>query len=180
MFFRKTGLEGVYVIEPELKTDGRGFFTRTFCKKELAEKGIDFTIAQMNQSLTKRKGAVRGMHYQKDLKAEDKIVSCLKGRVYDVAVDLRRDSPTYGKFAAQELSEENKLMMYIPKGLAHGFQTLANGCVMQYLMTEYYSPEHSSGARWDDPLFGIRWPLKVTDMSEKDKSWPLLAEGRKK
>lgn len=173
MIFHKTKINGLYVIEPELKIDGRGYFFRVFCKRELAKKGLIFNIVQINQSLTKRIGAIRGMHFQKKPKAEARIVRCLKGSIYDVAIDLRKKSPTYGQSVAKELSEKNKKMFFIPEGFAHGFQSLSNNCEVQYLMSEFYSPEQASGVRWDDPFFNIKWPIKPTVISEKDKNWPL-------
>lgn len=175
MVFRKTKIKDLYIIEPELKTDGRGYFARIFGKDELAREGLDFDIVQANRSLTFKRGTIRGMHFQKEPKAEDKIVQCLRGRVYDVAIDLRTDSSTYGQWVAEELSEDNHKMFYIPKGFAHGFQTLTDNCEMQYFMSEFYSSEHASGVRWDDRAFNITWPLAVTDLSEKDKNWPLTS-----
>lgn len=174
MKINQTKIKGAYVIEPEPKIDERGFFARIFCKNELAKIGVDFSVAQTNRSLTKQKGTIRGMHFQIEPKAEDKIVQCLKGEVYDVAIDLRKDSPTYGQWVAEELNEKNKKMFLIPKGCAHGFQALTDNCEMLYFMSEFYSPEHSSGVRWDDPFFNIPWPIKNPFLSEKDKNWPLV------
>jgi dTDP-4-dehydrorhamnose 3,5-epimerase len=177
MIISKTKIEGLYVIEPELKNDERGNFARTFCKDEILKAtGLDFDIKQGNQSLTNKKGMIRGMHFQKDPKAEAKVVQCLKGAIYDVAVDLRKDSKTYGQWVSEELSEENKKMFFIPEGFAHGFQTLADNCEVQYLMSEFYSQENSSGVRWDDPFFNIKWPIKNPTLSEKDKNWPLVED----
>lgn len=173
MIFRETKIKGLYVIEPEVKTDERGYFARTFCQEELQKNGLSFNIVQMNRSLTKKKGTIRGMHFQKEPKAEGKIVSCLRGAVYDVAVDLRPGSPTYGQWVAVELTADNRLMFYIPKSFAHGFQALTDDCELQYLMSEFYSPEQASGVRWDDPFFKIEWPLPVSFISEKDRNWPL-------
>ena len=114
------------------------------------------------------------MHFQKEPKAEAKIVQCLKGKIYDVAVDLRKDSKTYGQWVAEELNEKNKRMFFIPKGFAHGFQTLSNNCEVQYLMSEFYSQENASGVRFDDPFLKINWPIKNPILSEKDKDWPLI------
>lgn len=178
MIFKKTKIEGLYIIEPELKLDERGYFTRTFCKEELAKEGLDFDVAQANHSLTKEKGAIRGMHFQKDPKAEAKIVQCLKGKIYDVAIDLRNSSKTYGQWVAEELTEDNKKMFFIPKGFAHGFQCLTDNCLVQYLMSEFYSKEHASGARWNDQFFNIEWPVKNPVLSEKDKNWPLINKNK--
>lgn len=175
MKFTKTTLDGVYVIEPESKEDDRGHFARTFCKRELSAKGIEFDIKQINQSLTKNMGTVRGMHFQKEPKAEAKIVQCLSGEVYDVAVDLKPDSPTFGKWISERLTAINGKMLYLPEGFAHGFQTLSDSCVMQYLMSEFYSPECSTGVRWNDPALKINWPIaKPTNISKKDEEWPLM------
>lgn len=176
MKFKKTKLKGLYIIEPEPRIDERGYLMRTFCKEELNKYGLQFTIVQVNQTLTKKKGTVRGMHFQTPQKAEDKIVQCLHGAIYDVAIDLRADSPTYGKWVAEELNEDNKKMFFIPKGFAHGFQSLTNNCEVQYFMSEFYSPEHASGVRWDDSIFNIKWPIKNLSLSEKDKNWPLAKQ----
>lgn len=176
MKFKKTKIEGLYIIELEPYVDERGDFVRVFCQKELAEIGIEFKIAQINQSLTKKRGTIRGMHFQKPPKAEDKIVRCLRGAIYDVAIDLRQDSSTYGQWLAQELTEDNKKMFLIPKGVAHGLQTLVDNCEVQYFMSEFYSPEHSSGVYWNDQFFNIKWPIKNPILSEKDKNWPLMGK----
>lgn len=161
------------MIEPEIKTDERGHFTRFFCKEELAKAGVNFDIAQINRSFTNKKGTIRGMHFQKIPRAEDKIVQCIKGAIYDVAIDLRADSSTYGEWVAEELNQENKKMFLIPKGFAHGLQTLTDNCEVQYFMSEFYSPEYASGVRFNDPLFKIKWPLENPVLSEKDRNWPL-------
>jgi dTDP-4-dehydrorhamnose 3,5-epimerase len=175
MIISKTKIEGLLILEPELKIDQRGYFARTFCKNELRDAGANFDIAQASLSFNKQKGTVRGMHFQKDPKAEDKIVQCLRGAIYDVAIDLRKGSPTYGKWVFEELNEENKKAFLIPKGFAHGFQSLTDNSEIQYFMSEFYSPEHSSGARWDDPFFNIDWPIKDSViLSDNDKNWPLI------
>lgn len=173
MIFHKTKIEGLYIIEPELRVDERGYFARVFCKEEFSKIGFNFEIVQINRSLSERGGTLRGMHFQKPPKAEDKIIQCLKGAIYDVAVDLRKDSPTYGQWVAEELSENNKKIFFIPKGFAHGFQTLTDNCEVLYFMSEFYSLEYGSGVRWDDPFFNIKWPIKPTIISDKDKNWPL-------
>jgi len=176
MNFTETKLKGLYIINPEPRIDERGYLMRTFCEQELSNNGFDFKIVQINQTLTKKKGAIRGMHFQCVPKAEDKIVQCLRGAVYDVAVDLRPDSQTYGQWHAEELSVTNQKLFLIPKGFAHGFQTLTDNCELQYLMSEFFSPEHASGVLYDDPLFKINWPIEVTVISEKDKSWPFTSK----
>lgn len=176
MIFHKTKIEGLYIIDPEFKIDERGYFGRVFCVEELKKQGLDFTLVQASQSFSKKKGTIRGMHFQKEPKAEDKIVQCLRGAIYDVAVDLRPGSSTYGKWVAVELNEDNKKIFYIPKGFAHGLQTFTDDCVVQYFMSEFFSPEYASGACWNDPFFGISWPIENPTISEKDKNWPLWAE----
>ncbi len=179
MIFKKTKIEGLYIIEPELKVDERGYFTRIFCQEELVKTGLSFNVAQINQSLTKKKGTIRGMHFQKPPKAEDKIVQCLKGAIYDVVIDLRPDSSTYSQWVAEELSGQNKKMFFIPKGFAHGFQALVDNCEVQYFVSEFYSPEYARGIRWNDSRFNIQWPIKNPILSKKDKNWPLLDKHEK-
>jgi dTDP-4-dehydrorhamnose 3,5-epimerase len=174
MKFQNTKINGLYIIEAEAIGDDRGSFARTFCKKELAVAGLDFDIVQENMTFTKKKGTIRGMHFQKDPRAEGKIVQCVQGEVYDVAVDLRKESKTYGSWVGQTLSEENRKMFFIPKGFAHGFQTLTDDCSLIYLMSEFYSPKDASGIRWDDRSIKITWPIDDPFLSEKDKSWPLI------
>ncbi len=174
MFFKKTTIESVWIITPELKIDKRGFFARTFCLDELKDHDINFQIVQANSSLTKKKGTIRGMHVQTKPKEEAKIVQCIKGKIYDVIIDLREKSPTRYQWIAEELTEENRKMIYIPKGFAHGFQTLTDNCELQYFMDEFYSPQYANGIRWSDPFFNITWPLKDISSSEKDESWPLI------
>lgn len=170
MKFKETKLKGLYIIEPDIHFDDRGYFARIFCKQELSKTGIDFNIVQVNRSLNKKQGTIQRMHFQKPPKAENKIIQCIKGKIYDVAIDLRQDSPTYGEWVAEELSEENKKMFLIPKGFAHGFQTLTDNCEILYFMSEFYSPQYESGVRWNDPFFNIKDPV----VSEKDKNWPLI------
>lgn len=174
MKFRKTKIAGLYIIEPELRIDERGYFARIFCKDELSKIGFDFEAVQANRSSNNKKGTIRGMHFQKPPRAEDKIVQCLRGAIYDVAVDLREDSPTRGQWVAEELNENNKRMFLMPKGFAHGFQSLTDNSEVLYFMSEFYSSEHASGVRWDDPFFNIQWPIKDPFLSEKDKNWPLI------
>jgi len=176
MKFQETKIKGLYIIEPELKVDERGYFARIFCKKEFAKIGLKFEIVQINRSSNLKKGTLRGMHFQKPPKAEDKIVQCLKGAIYDVAIDLRKDSKTFGRWIAVELTEENRKMFFIPKGFAHGFQSLRDNSEILYFMSEFYFPEHESGVRWNDPFFNIVWPIKNPILSEKDKNWPLMKQ----
>lgn len=174
MIFHKTKIKDLYIIEPELMDDERGYFGRFFCKKELVENGIKFDIAQINRSLIKKSGTIKGMHFQKYPKSEDKVIQCISGAIYDVAVDLRKDSETYGQWVSIELTQDNKKMFLIPKGCAHGFQTLADNCEVQYFMSEFYSPEHESGVRYDDPFLKIKWPIESPSLLDRDKNWPLI------
>lgn len=174
MIFHKTKIEGAYIIELEPKLDERGDFARIFCKKELAKEGLNFDIVQINQSLTSKKGTIRGIHFQKEPKDEAKIVQCLEGAIYDVAVDLRKESKTYGEWLGEELTANNKKIFLLPKGVAHGFQTLIDNCRVQYFMSEFYFPEYGFGVRWDDPFLKINWPIKNPILSERDKNWPLI------
>lgn len=173
MLINKTKIAGVYTIDLELKTDGRGNFTRVFCQKELKNVGINFNIAQINRSLSVRRGMIRGLHMQKSPKSEDKIVQCLAGKIFDVALDLRQNSKTFGQWFGQELSEKNKKIMVVPKGCAHGFQTLTDNCLVEYFVSQFYAPEFERGIRWDDPKFSIKWPYKNVVLSDKDSNWPL-------
>jgi dTDP-4-dehydrorhamnose 3,5-epimerase len=154
--------------------DMRGYFARLFCQEELRDWNRGRAIQQVNLSLTQTMGSIRGLHYQHPPKAEDKAIRCLRGRVFDVLVDLRRDSPTFMKWCSVELSAEALNMVYVPRGCAHGFQTLEPDCEMLYLHTEFYSPEHEGGVRFDSPRIGIEWPLPLADLSERDKNLPLL------
>jgi len=169
MIFTETKIKGVYIIGPELLTDERGFFARSFCKEEFQKHGLDTDIVQCNISYNKKKGTLRGMHYQVPPFEEAKIVSCTKGSIYDVVVDLRRESLTYCQWVSTELSEKNFKMMYIPKGCAHGFQTLEDEAIVYYQMTEFFHPECARGVRWDDPAIGIIWPVPARIISEKDQ-----------
>jgi len=169
--FCQTKIKGVYIIEPEPKIDKRGYFLRAFCKKKTKTLGIDFNIVQINRSFTKKKGTVRGLHYQKSPYQEDKIIQCLKGEIYNVVLDLRSNSSTFGKWISQRLSEKNKKMILVPKGCANGLQTLTNNCLIEYLMSEFYIPKYGAGIRWDDQFFKIKWPIKKIILSKKDKNW---------
>ena len=171
MIFKETKIKGVYLIEPEFLTDERGFFARSFCKEEFQRYGLDSDIVQCNISYNKKKGTLRGMHYQVPPFEEAKIVSCSKGSIYDVAVDLRRDSSTCCQWVATELSEKNFKMIYIPRGCAHGFQTLEDDAMVFYQMTEFFHSECARGIHWNDTAIGIVWPLPVGKISEKDCSY---------
>ena len=174
MLFTETKLPGAYIIEIEQKNDERGFFARTFCQKEFHKQGIDFNIVQCNISFNKEKGTIRGMHYQIAPHEEAKLVSCVRGAIYDVIIDLRKDSATYCQWYASELSEGDYGMVYIPKGFAHGYQSLGINSVVSYQVSEFYHPECARGIRWDDPLFSIEWPLSVGTILARDKAYPLF------
>jgi dTDP-4-dehydrorhamnose 3,5-epimerase len=171
MIFTGTQIKGVYIIGPELLTDERGFFARSFCKEEFQKHGLDTDIVQCNISYNKKKGTLRGMHFQVPPFEEVKIVSCTKGSIYDVVVDLRRHSSTYLQWHSEKLSADSYRMLYIPKGCAHGFQTLEDNCIVYYQMGEYYHSECAVGIRWNDPSIGIVWPLPTLIISEKDKNY---------
>ena len=173
MIFVETPLPGAYVIEVERLEDERGFFARSWCAREFAAKGLDSQLVQCNVSVNKRKGTLRGLHYQIPPHAEAKLVRCTRGSLYDVIVDLRKDSPTFLKWFAIELTATNHRMLYIPKLFAHGFQTLEDDTEIFYQMSEFYSPGDARGARWDDPLFAITWPQgEQKIVSSRDASYP--------
>jgi dTDP-4-dehydrorhamnose 3,5-epimerase len=172
MIFNKTSLEGSYTIELEKRGDDRGFFARFFCVNEFEKYGLDNKIVQINNSFSKDKGTLRGIHYQLQPKAETKIVRCVKGSLFDVIVDLRQDSKTFGKWFGAVLSDENRLMMYVPKGFGHGFVTLEENTEAFYLVSEFYAPDQERGIRWNDPYLNIQWPIKPVIISEKDQSHP--------
>lgn len=172
MKITKTKIEGVFIIEPEPREDKRGYFARVFAKEELKKAGIDFSIVHINRSLSRQKGVIRGMHYQKKPKEEDKIIQCLAGRIFDVALDIRRGSKTYGQWVGQIVDPQNKKMLLVPKGCAHGFQTLEKNSVVEYFVTQYYSPDFEEGIRYNDPKFKINWPIEKAIVSEKDANWP--------
>jgi dTDP-4-dehydrorhamnose 3,5-epimerase len=174
MRFIATELDGACVVEPEPHQDSRGLFARTFCAHEFRDHGLAGTFVQCNTSWNTHKGTVRGLHYQLAPSCEAKLVRCTAGEVWDVIVDLRPESPTYLQYVAIELSARNRRALYIPEMFAHGFQTLKDGTEVSYQMSEFYTPELARGLRYDDPKLGIRWPLPVTSISEKDESWVLL------
>ena len=174
MRYKETEMKGLIIIEVEPFQDHRGKFYRVYCKNELKSIGYNKELVQINQSLTKKKGAIRGMHFQYPPKAETKIVKCLKGSIFDVVLDLRNKSPTFLHWHSEILSADNMKMLYIPEGFAHGFQALEDNSELLYFHTEFYSPDYESGIRYDDPIIGIKWPLETTDISERDRSFKLL------
>jgi len=173
MIFKETKLPGAYVIEMQRLEDDRGFFGRSFCRHEFVNRGLNPGVAQCSISFNREAGTLRGMHYQKDPHAEDKVVRCTRGILYDVIIDLRPDSPTFKEWIGLELTEENRLMLYVPKGFAHGFQTLTDNTEALYQMSEFYHPESACGFRWNDPTFGIQWPYgERAILSDRDRNWP--------
>jgi dTDP-4-dehydrorhamnose 3,5-epimerase len=176
MRFVQLGRSDARLIELNVRTDDRGAFTRTWCERTFSDQGIDFQPVQGNSSVTRLRGSVRGMHFQRAPKADSKIVRCTAGRIYDVIVDVRSNSPTRGDVFAYELGPSAARMLYIPAGFAHGFQTLTDDVTVEYLMGIEYVEELSDGFRHDDPMIGIRWPEPVTMLSAKDAAWPSLAD----
>jgi len=172
LIFTETKLPGAFVIELEEHADERGFFARTFCEREFKAQGLNPDVVQCNVSFNKRKGTLRGMHFQVAPFAETKLVRCTSGSIYDVIIDLRPSSPAFKQYFAVELSAGNRKMLYIPEAFAHGFQTLENDTEVFYQMSQYYSPEHARGVRWDDPAFGIRWPEDERIIVERDRNYP--------
>jgi dTDP-4-dehydrorhamnose 3,5-epimerase len=171
MRFEATNLSGAWLIVPEPVGDERGFFARTFCVRELAEQRLETEFVQHSASVSLKRGTLRGMHFQREPHGEVKIVTCVNGAILDVIVDLRPASPTFRRWQGFELTDENRHRLYIPKGFAHGFQTLTDNVEVGYLISAFYEPSAASGVRYDDPAFGIEWPLPVTVISEKDKGW---------
>ena len=176
MIFTETPLKGAFVIEPEIIKDERGFFARTFCREEFAARGLNPNVAQCNLSFNAKKGTVRGMHYQAEPYAEVKLVRCTRGTIYDVIIDLRKNSPTFKKWFAVELAAKNNKMLYVPENFAHGFQTLEENTEVFYQMSEFYRPEYAGGVRWDDPVFGIEWPTGPRVIADKDRNHPDFRE----
>jgi dTDP-4-dehydrorhamnose 3,5-epimerase len=175
MKFTEASLPGVWVIAIDRLHDERGWFARSFDEAEFRARGLTHSVAQCNASYSARRGSVRGMHYQAEPYAESKLVRCVRGAIFDVAVDLRRDSPTYCGWHGVELSSENGLGLYIPEGLAHGFQTLTDDCEVLYQMGHRYVPEAACGVRWDDPAFAIEWPAAPAEgltISDRDRAYP--------
>ncbi len=168
MLFHETPLSGAYVVELEKRGDDRGFFARAFCRNEFARAGLATEFVQVNNSMSIEQGTLRGMHYQLAPRAETKLVRAIRGTLWDCILDLREGSATFGKWFGETLSAENRKMMYVPKGFAHGFITLEPSTEAFYFVDEFYSPEHERGLRWNDPKFGIRWPAQPRIISDKD------------
>jgi dTDP-4-dehydrorhamnose 3,5-epimerase len=176
MLFTETELQGAYVVDLERREDERGFFARAWCADEFAEHGLSTRLVQANLSFNVRKGTVRGMHFQVEPHAEDKLVRCTRGAIYDVIIDLRPDSSTFKRWLGVELDAVSRRALYVPQGFAHGYQTLVPETETFYQVSEYYTPEAEGGVRWNDPAFGIEWPDPANAfLSEKDRNWPDFA-----
>ena len=177
--FKKTKINGVIIIIPKVFTDDRGFFMETYKKNDFFDAGITTEFVQDNHSHSK-KNVLRGLHFQREPYPQAKLVRCIRGKIYDVAVDLRESSPTFGKYVGVELSDENNFQLYIPRGFAHGFLVLSESADVLYKVDNIYSPENESGMIWNDPTVNINWPIKNPILSEKDKKWPTLSELKSK
>jgi len=177
MIFRETELAGACLIEIEPRVDERGFFARTWCRREFEAHGIEASLAQCNVSFSTRRGTLRGMHCLRPPHEEAKLIRCTRGAIYDVIIDVRPDSATFGRHVGVRLDAENSLALFVPKGFAHGFQTLEDATEVLYQMSEFYTPEAiDAGLRWDDPALGIEWPLPNPILNERDRSYPDFAE----
>lgn len=175
MIFKPTSIKEVYTIEPELREDSRGYFARVFCVNELKNAGIDMSAVQINTSHNHKKYTLRGLHSQLPPHEEIKIIRCVRGAIFDVAVDVRHGSPTYGKYVSAELTPENGKMLLVPKGFAHGYMTLCDNTDILYFVSEFYAPGSEKGYRHDDPLFKIKWPAAENlTISAKDQSWAFI------
>ena len=172
LHFKDTGLRGAFVIEPQRLTDERGFFARSWCQNEAAAYGLTPNWVQCNISFNIKAATLRGLHYQAPPRAEAKLVRCTRGAIYDVIIDLRPQSATFKKWVGIELTEESRLQLYVPEGFAHGFLTLADHSEVFYQMSEFYAPAQARGFRWNDPVFGIDWPITPRVISEHDRSYP--------
>ena len=172
MVFSETPLSDVWLVTPELQEDVRGFFARVWCERDFAAAGVMDRWVQSSISFNKKRGTLRGLHYQRPPHAEAKLVRCTMGAIYDVVVDLRRDSPSFQRHITVELTAGNRRMISIPKGCAHGFQTLQDDTEVLYHMSEFYAPDHAAGVRWDDPVFSITWPDRNPILSERDRNFP--------
>lgn len=175
MRFIETALPGAYIVELEERADDRGFFARTFCVREFSELGLTTRVSQCNLSFNRRRGTLRGLHYQAEPAAEAKLIRCIAGAVHQVLVDMRPGSPTFLRHIAVELSAANRRAVYLPELFAAGMQTLEDDTELMYQVSEFHTPEAERGLRFDDPAIGITWPLAVTEISPKDGAWPYLA-----
>ena len=175
MIFTNTALPGAVIVDVERREDARGHFARTYCAREFEAHGLPTQMVQTNMSLTRHAGTLRGMHYQLAPHAEDKLVRCVRGAIWDAIIDIRPDSPTYCQWTGVELSETNGRMLLVPKGFAHGFVTLTDDAAVTYQVSAFYAPQSERGLRHDDPAFAIDWPVPVQDSSDKDRSWPAFS-----
>jgi len=175
--FLPTPISGAVVIDSNLRKDDRGHFLRSWCMKEFSQAGIDFVPVQTNIGFSRLKGTTRGIHLQVSPALEAKLVRCTRGSLFDVVVDLRENSPTRNKWYGIELRADNYRMLYIPEGCAHGYQTLEDDTDLYYMTSQYFTPSAATGVRFDDPAFGVDWPLTPTSISEQDLNWPLIGEG---
>jgi dTDP-4-dehydrorhamnose 3,5-epimerase len=176
VLFTETPLAGAFIIEPEPRADARGFFARIWCQEEFATQGLETRLVQCSISYNPRAGTLRGMHYQADPYPEVKVIRCVRGAIFDVIIDLRRDSSTFAQHFAIVLSSTNRTALYVPGGLAHGFQTLVDDTEVMYQMSEFYRPTFARGVRWNDPAFGIKWPpADVRVIAERDAAYPDFA-----
>uniref|UniRef100_A0A9E7ZYD6 dTDP-4-dehydrorhamnose 3,5-epimerase n=1 Tax=Bosea sp. NBC_00436 TaxID=2969620 RepID=A0A9E7ZYD6_9HYPH len=173
MRFTETSVRDAMVIDPTPHADARGRFMRAWCLREFAEHGMAFTPVQANMGFSTKRGTLRGLHFQEAPALEAKLVRCTRGAMFDVVLDLRPDSPSYGSWHGVELSDENGRMLYLPEGCAHGYQTLEPDTEMHYMTSAFYAPASAKGLRFDDPAFGIAWPLPISEISEQDRNWPL-------
>lgn len=176
MIFIETELKDAYIIDIERREDPRGFFARTWCQQEFSAHNLTTMIAQANMSYNRQKGTLRGMHYQRPPYAETKLVRCTRGAIYDVIIDLRPDSPSYKRWIGVELTADNRRALFVPEGFAHGFQTLEDHSDVMYQVSQFYTPGAEGGIRYDDPAFGIEWPIEVAVISEKDAGWTDFTE----
>jgi dTDP-4-dehydrorhamnose 3,5-epimerase len=173
VIFAETPLKDAYIIDIEERRDARGFFARAYCAREFEQRGLTPRFVNTNLSRTGSRGTIRGMHYQRQPHAEAKLVRCTRGAIYDVIVDLRTESATWGSWFGVELTADNHRMLFVPEGFAHGFVTIADDTEVTYQVTAHFAPHAEGGIRYDDPAFGIEWPVEVRAVSEKDRSWPL-------
>ena len=174
MHFQESNVLGAWVVDPAPHKDDRGRFMRAWCLREFSEHAIDFTPVQANMGFSARRGTIRGLHYQVAPALEAKLVRCTAGAIFDVVVDLRPESPTYRAWYGVELTADNGRMLYVPEGCAHGCQAIEDKTEIYYMTSAFYSPAHARGVRYDDPAFGVRWPLPVSSISDQDRGWPLV------
>ena len=172
MIFTETRLKGAYIIDVKPIDDERGFFARGWCRNEFETYNLNPNVVQLNIGFSHKRGTLRGMHFQMAPEEEAKLVRCTQGAIYDVIIDLRRNSPTHGQWLGIELTGENHRMLYAPEGFEHGYQTLVDRTEIYYQTSEFYAPQHASGVCFDDPAFGIQWPIPVEIISQQDRNWP--------